>query len=266
MPPTHKQKRYLLQFLEENIRRHPDWPVIFSEGDSWFSFPIHANVIDHLDQMANKKVSLLRLEKNGDKALTMIHGRQKAKLASYMERYQPRALLFSGGGNDVVGADLRPLLVQKQAGMTWRDCIHGGQLELRMMQLECAYRELVLIRDQANPNCHIYTHGYDYAVPDGRKAKLWRIKVGPWMTQYLEEKGIDDPEDKRKIIRSLIDAFNEMVIKVEAGSALFTVVRTRRTLSHPTEWNDELHPSRDGFEKVAQRFRIKLKAQFPGTF
>ena len=266
MAPTHKQKRYLLKFLDESIRRHPNRPVIFSEGDSWFSFPIHANVIDFLDEMAGRRISLLRLEKNGDKALTMIHGRQKAKLADYMERYQPQALLFSGGGNDVVGADLRPLLRPKLQGMAWRDCIFDAQLDLRMTQLECAYRELVLLRDQAAPNCHIYTHGYDYAVPDGRKAKLWGIRVGPWMEQYLEEKDIIDPDDQRRIIRFLIDRFNQMVIDVESLSSKFTVVRTRRTLAHPQDWNDELHPSRDGFERIAEKFRAKLRAQFPGTF
>lgn len=266
MAPTHKQKRYLLKFFEESRDRHPDWPVIFSEGDSWFSFPIHANIVDHLDEMAGRKLSLMRLEKSGDKALTMIHGRQKAKLATYMERYQPQALLFSGGGNDVVGADLRPLLRTWQPGMDWRRCIHDGQLGLRMMQLEAAYRELALIRDEAAPKCRIYTHGYDYAVPDGRKARLWGISVGPWMKKYFEEKKIRDADVQKRIIRFLIDEFGRTLLRVGQASSRFTIVRTRRILEHPADWNDELHPSRDGFERIAESFRAKLKVQFPRTF
>src|SRR5205823_3573043 len=103
----------------------PDWPVIISEGDSWFSFPIHANTIDVLDEkMAKRKISLLRLEKDGEKALRIVGGSQKAKLAGFLKRYPVNALLFSGGGNDVVGQDLLPLLNQKQPGMTWKDCIN----------------------------------------------------------------------------------------------------------------------------------------------
>jgi lysophospholipase L1-like esterase len=32
------------------------------------------------------------------------------------------------------------------------------------------------------------------------------------------------------------------------------------------EWNDELHPSRKGFQKIAGKFRDQLKLQFPRTF
>ena len=110
MSPTlsHQQERRLLKFFVPSIRNHPDWPVIISEGDSWFSFPLHANTIDHLDEMANRKISLLRLESNGDELLEIFGSKQKTKLRRYLERYPVEALLFSGGGNDIVGADLLP--------------------------------------------------------------------------------------------------------------------------------------------------------------
>lgn len=264
MAPTHKQKRLLLKFLDESIRHHPEWPVIFSEGDSWFSFPIHFNTIDHLDQMAGRKISLLRLEKNGDRALRMVSGKQKAKLARYMERYKPAALLFSGGGNDVVGQDLRPLLRERQDGMTWRECIHDPNVAMRMQKLRNAYLELVSIRDDAHPKCRIYYHGYDYAIPSGIGAKLWGIKVGPWMRQYFVEKKILDEDDQKRIIKHLIDEFND-VLEVIDSERLVTWVRTRRCLS-ANEWNDELHPTRKGFKKIAEKFRKQLVKQFPNTF
>jgi hypothetical protein len=43
------------------------------------------------------------------------------------------------------------------------------------------------------------------------------------------------------------------------------IVPTQGTLAE-SEWNDELHPSRRGFEKIAAKFRTELKKQFPGTF
>jgi hypothetical protein len=134
-----KQKRRLLKFFEPSIKQHPDWPVIITEGDSWLSFPIHANTIDFLDEWADRKISLLRFESSGDEALRIIGGKQKAKLAKYLERYPVDALIFSGGGNDVVGSDLLSLLNKKTAGMTWRDCINETTTAARIDRLKSAY-------------------------------------------------------------------------------------------------------------------------------
>lgn len=171
-----KQKRQLLKFFDPSIKHHPDWPVIISEGDSWFSFPIHANTVDFLDEMAKRKISLLRLEASGDEALRIIGGKQKMQLAKYLKRYPVNALLFSGGGNDIVGADLLPLLDQRQSGMTWRDCINDTTTTARFDRLRSAYLDLVHLRDENRADCRIYVHGYDWATPSGKGAKLWGIK------------------------------------------------------------------------------------------
>lgn len=259
------QKRMLLKFFVPSLRDHPDWPVIISEGDSWFSFPIHLNIVDFLDRMANRRISLLRLEKSGDRALRIIGGKQKIKLARYLGRYPVDALLFSGGGNDVVGQDLLPLLNQREPGMSWEDCINDTTAGARIELLRSVYLDLIHLRDENRPECRIYLHGYDYAIPSGRGARMWGIKVGPWMRPNLERKGIDDPADQEKIVRWLVDRFNEMIAEVAAGAQNIVFVRTRNTLSED-EWNDELHPTRAGFEKLAEKFRVQLAKQFPATF
>jgi len=255
----------LLKFFVPSIKNHPDWPVIISEGDSWFSFPLHANTIDHLDEMANRKISLLRLEKSGDELLTIFGGKQKAKLRRYLSRYPVEALLFSGGGNDIVGTDLPPLLKTKKPGMGWEDCIEKDRALRRIVQLQLAYLDLIDMRDDHRPGCVIYVHGYDYAIPNGRPAKILGLKAGPWLKPHLDEKGITDLKDARRIIRWLIDRFNEMLADLAQNHSQLIHVKTRRTLSDD-EWNDELHPSRDGFEQIAEKFRAKLKKQFPATF
>jgi hypothetical protein len=262
---TLKMQRQLLKFFEPSIRQHPDWPVILSEGDSWFSFPIHANTVDHLDEMAKRKISLLRLEESGDKALRIIGGPQKAKLAGYLKRYPVNALLFSGGGNDVVGSDLLSLLTQRQPGMSWRDCINETTASARFDRLRSAYVDLVHLRNENRPDCKIYIHGYDWAIPSGRGAVMWRIKVGPWMKPFLLQKGITDPADQRAIIRELLRRFNEMLDGIAADNPDVVRVETLGTLAE-SDWNDELHPTRKGFQKIAEKFREKLKEQFPGTF
>jgi lysophospholipase L1-like esterase len=262
---TWKMQRQLLKFFEPSIKQHPDWPVIISEGDSWFSFPIHANTIDKLDEMAHRKISLLRLEKNGEKALRIVGGDQKAKLAEYLKRYPVNALLFSGGGNDVVGRDLLPLLNHWQEGMSWQDCINETTTQARFDRLRSAYLDIIHLRNQNRPGCRIYVHGYDWAIPSGRGAVMWGIKVGPWMKPYLEQMYIRNEADQRAIIHDLLRRFNEMLDGVAAENEGVVRVQTLGTLAE-NEWNDELHPSRAGFQKIAEKFREKLKEQFPGTF
>jgi hypothetical protein len=263
---THRQERMLLKFFVPSIKQNPTWPVIISEGDSWFSFPLHANTIDWLDAMAASKISLLRLEKSGDGLLEIFNSKQKEKLRKYLKRYPVEALLFSGGGNDIAGKDLLPLLKDKKPGMGWEDCIHKGRVKRRLDQLKLAYLDLVDIRNDYRKSCVIYVHGYDYAIPDGKKANVIPgISAGPWLKPHFDAKGITNLQDSTKIIRWLIDRFNDMLIDLAKKNSDFIHIQTRKTLTK-NEWNDELHPSRIGFEKVAKKFRFQLKKQFPGTF
>ena len=59
-------RRLLISDFEKSRRDHPGWPVVISEGDSWFSY---ADVIGRLDDPKDSALpkdqrpwSLLRLE------------------------------------------------------------------------------------------------------------------------------------------------------------------------------------------------------------
>ena len=259
------QKRKLLKFFVPSIKNHPEWPVIISEGDSWFSFPLFSNTIDILDSSVGRKISLLRLEKSGDEILKIFGGKQKIKLRRYLERYPVEALLFSGGGNDVVGSDLLSLLEKNTPGRDWEDCIHKTRVRNRIRQIRYAYEDLINIRNDVRPDCVIYANGYDYAIPNGKAVKIGPIKAGPWLQPYFLERGITKLSDQKKIIRWIIDEFNSMLSDLETKTDGFVHVRTTGTLK-ASEWNDELHPKRAGFVKVAEKFRKALRKQFPGTF
>ena len=43
--------------FDRSIREHPDWPVVVSQGDSWFSYPHEKNVIDFLDEPVSGRVA-----------------------------------------------------------------------------------------------------------------------------------------------------------------------------------------------------------------
>src|SRR5688572_10697294 len=108
--PNGTQQRLLEQYFAQSINRNPGFPIVISEGDSWFSFPSHANTIDHLDEMLQRKLSLLRLESSGDTLQRMTSGDQRGRLRHLLTIYKVEVLLFSGGGNDAVGPELLDLL------------------------------------------------------------------------------------------------------------------------------------------------------------
>ena len=263
--PSHQQQRRYIKYFAASIKKHPNWPVLISEGDSWFSFPAHRNTVTHLDEMAGRKLSLLRLEGSGDELLTIMGGKQKEKLRRCLDRYPVQALLFSGGGNDVVGTHLLQILRRKTGGMNWEQCIRKSRATSRIAQLRGAYVDLLDLRDDVRPDCRIYVHGYDYAIPTGKKAKYLIFKAGPWLKPYLEAMAIQDPVDQRRVVRWLIDRFNEMLDDLARQRSNFVHVKTRRTLK-AGEWKDELHPTTQGFKKVADKFAAKLNKQFPGVF
>lgn len=266
MPPNHLQQRHLIKFFRQSIKAHPDWPVVISEGDSWFSYPLHPNVVSVLDTRAQRRLSLLRLERSGQEFLAILTGKQKAKLRRQLKRYPVQALLLSGGGNDIVEEHLRLLLKDKEPPNTpWQQCIDMARLDNRLMQLELAYQEVVDIRDDVNPGCVIYTHGYDRAIPTGKGVKIGPIRRGPWLKPFLERRKIIDPVDQRNVVHFLIDRFNEMQQRVEAANDRVVFIDCRGTLAEG-DWHNELHPSRAGFRAIAARFAAQLDTQFPGVF
>jgi hypothetical protein len=94
--------------------RHFQRPNLVAEGDSWFDYPKkwtqRGNIIDHIQSWTRGKANLLRLESNGDEATQMLSNEQRHKLTEVLHDAATKstlrpidALLFSAGGNDLVG-------------------------------------------------------------------------------------------------------------------------------------------------------------------
>lgn len=186
---TWPQQRQLLTFFVDSLRNHPSFPVVLSEGDSWFSFPVHANLIDHLDDLCGRRMSLLRLERSGDEVTAMTAPAKLKTLGGYLRRYKPHALLFSGGGNDIVGSELLTFIAPRGASFDVEDALDTPGLKKRYKEIRESYERLIATRDECAPKCLIITHGYGRVIPSGRKAKLWGITAGPWIKPFLEARG-----------------------------------------------------------------------------
>jgi hypothetical protein len=245
---------------------HPAWPVVIAEGDSWFSY---SDVIGQLDDPKNTGVpkdqrawALLRLEKAGDEVLAILSGAQRSRLREYFGRWKLDALLFSGGGNDIIGPDLLPLLRDCAADAPAPERIQFSRFERRLRQIQDCYRELLDVLADAGQGCKVFVNSYDYIVPSDDGAELFGVvKIsGPWVKPHLEAKNV--PESQYgEVIRILIDAFATAIDQVASeprGVGRLVRVETRDTVKG--EWKDEIHPGTRGAQRVAKKFERALVA------
>lgn len=248
------------------INRYKSRPVIVSEGDSWFSYPSELliigsgyNIIDHIAK--KRRFNILRMENGGDEIRTIMSGRQQKTLRNVLKRFPVDILLFSAGGNDIVGEnDLDPLIREKQDGMTWRDCINDNLLDIRIKRIMLDYKELMELRNQSRPSCIIITHTYDYPIAnsDGGAEFLWGIiKIKPWIAPTLAKRKITNKADQTKIVRHIFNLFADSLKALHEDSS-FVVVDTRNTIK-PDDWKDEIHATKNGFKKIANRIYLEIE-------
>lgn len=116
-------------------------------------------------------------------------------------------------------------------------------------------------------------HGYGYPVPDGRGylGGFW-ILPGPWLQPGFLQKGYLNSAQKdvdlprcTGIMKRLIDRFNAMLKSIPGSQDLQHVsyLDLRPVLSnalpgYKASWENELHPTKAGFEAVAQTFRDRI--------
>jgi len=259
------RRGYLGDFAKAQ-REHPNWPVVMSEGDSWFSF---ADVVGKLDDPKGtakpsdqRPWALLRLEKAGDEVLQILSGPQRAKLRDYFGRWPLAALLFSGGGNDIIGADFRPLLRDFTPGAQAPDLVAFSRFERRLRQIQDCYRELLDLLVDADQPAKVFVNSYDYVVPSKKGgAYFGPIKVsGPWLEPALTARNVP-PARWPDVVRLLIDAFASAIDQVAAeprGAGRLIRVETRNVVAG--DWQDEIHPNRKGAIRVAKAFETALRA------
>ena len=121
-PPPKKRSLTKSKKFKRSVSKTPHRPVILSEGDSWFDYPLHKNTVDYIERMGS--FSMLRVENNGDELLAILSGKQKNKIRKLLRQYPFELILFSGGGNDIVGEDLLSLLNERKPSYSWEQCIN----------------------------------------------------------------------------------------------------------------------------------------------
>lgn len=257
----------------------PDRVTIVAEGDSWFAYPPNwylagppSNLIDHISSWTRRKANFYSPTSSGDEAIQMLSGRQKHHIIDVL-RWQPSrdnvnpvdVMLFSGGGNDIVGEnDFERFLKPCQSGDTAKQYVHLTRLRRKARQIELAYHELIDIRDHYSKNTLIVTHTYDYPYPSTQGGEFLGglISIESWMKPYMDD--INIPEELQcDVIRIFMDTLAEGLLKVQRVRSGFVVVDTRNTLKGKKEWLNEIHPTSKGFEDLARPIYNELVKRFP---
>jgi hypothetical protein len=257
MPATSDSRAYQ-QLVDEHYSSSK--LRVLAEGDSWFNYPRRyfifgqdANVIDHLADRQN--LLIYNTSSNGDEAVDMLSGDAKLSLLKRLSHNEFDLLLFSGGGNDIVGRyDFGFFITEQRPGMDWSDCILHHRVEMKLKQIENTYRVLCeLTREYSkNPNIRIVTHTYDLVQPNATGFELFDIiPLGKsWVYPYLKSKKITDVGDQESIIGHLLTRFKERLLMVADDYDILTVVDTQGQLNSE-QWRNEIHPTSEGFGIIA---------------
>lgn len=242
-------------------RNDPNAPIVLCFGDSWFWYPIPG-----IGNLCNRFVTFARHEAIDFVALGAI-GMDIAdpgkplltELQTFMQ-WEARSLdliMVSGGGNDIAGPeDLDPLL---QPGTpddisTW---FQQMLLQQKLARIAAGFQRVVHLRDTFCPQVPIVTHGYDYAHASGL-ALLW---FSPWIRPSLDAIGMPRAMHSAAV-RYVVDRLVAIQLTM-AASPGYAFIDTRGTLT-AQDWDNELHPTGAGFDKLARHFYPLLERTFPG--
>ena len=258
--PGTRESRY-----RKELKDFPGCVGLIAEGDSWFAFPnpLRTNLVAQLQKINGNAAAIWTLARNGDTAQEIMFGQQYEVLRRlFSDVTLPLdGILFSAGGNDVVGENLPNFLNTYESGMTWMDCINHAYLEFRLADLARAYQRLADLRDAYKPQAYIFTHAYDYAIPSGKRVRVLLCTVGGWLQEQFLTKGIKDAQMQKDIVTHLLTRFARLMEEFEAQNRRVVYIRTQGTLKD-NEWGDELHPTTAGFVRVASKFQKELRSVF----
>lgn len=244
---------------ERRIAAKDPRPVLLAEGDSWFQYPLFLeDTVDWL--MADHTV--LCLSAAGDELGAMVaDGEMIEHLAALRaDGVALRALLLSGGGNDIVGPELAELLTDFTPGATAEALIDRDSLDRKFAEIEAGYRDLADRAQAAFPDLPILIHGYDFALP--RPDQGFNVPpLDGWLGDPMRGRGIPDGLVQAAIVRIMIDRINGVMERLDEGRGGLPGVHfvdNRGAVEPATQWHDELHPTDAGFARVAERFRAVL--------
>lgn len=250
---------------------------VLIEGDSWVSHPFVQDLATQIDNFDSRNVLTLNVGEPGDKANSIFkaHGAQMKQLKRLLQTQQwgdKFDLIFiSAAGNDLVGKDI----IDNGYVKNKRDFpyLYGKELLTpsyyrEISDVVAGYERFLKLRNSSalNEKTPVVTHVYSYLQPRDVGTHIGRIELGDgWVKRHLKRQGVTDPDEQYDIMVEMMDALYRRLSKIEPAYENFLVVDTRKVLlkngaPNVGWWYDEIHPTSQGFKKVAKHIRATAQA------
>ena len=242
------------------------FPAILAVGDSWFWYPLPTgyNLLQQLSDHVLKRdyANILSLGYVGARLEDFVEARFAEEFQNELRPVNTQyysAVFISGAGNDAVDYSLA--LKDRCAGIgSPGQCFNeasfdglmrklSGWLGRMIHDIRWAWQGLPAARQP-----HVFIHCYDYAPPNGKAAQLGGIPLpfGPWIKPAMDHAEVrDEPEFRRDLVKLLIDRIHATFAPYDDDARLVHLVDSRSCLDSESDWDNELHPNSQGFEKLA---------------
>jgi hypothetical protein len=235
-------------------------------GDSWFWYPFDNLAVEIGAALPEQR--LVVVGNNGSEAAQWSDKyRKDIDFGFRMYGSDVKALMLSGGGNDIAGMSdfLRLLKDDCSQGLTAAECFRAGQPDAIIAKIVGAYKEIILRFRAYNRLAPVLMHNYDYAWPTGKGL------FGPadWLREPMDKALVPNvPKALRPgIFKELVDRLHKAQTELVTDPALapLVAIHSAGTMPGGAEakddwWANELHPTRRGFKRlVAKAFLPELK-------
>jgi lysophospholipase L1-like esterase len=252
--------------------------VLIAEGDSWFDYP-GEDVLSVLEDRFYYRVESVAHRGDTIEGMAYDLGQvdETTRIFEHVKQNgdTPRAILLSGGGNDIAGDEFGVLLKHVSSGL---DPLNAKVVD-GVVNERLAYAIGAVIGKVTELSVGLFgekipvlLHGYADPVPDGRGylGGFWKLP-GPWLKPGLSAKGHTGLQKGCDILVGLMKTFNDLLAAIPTvkGFEHVTYVDMRDLLSNelPSQykrsWDNELHPTDDAYALVAAEFDKAIQKVAP---
>jgi lysophospholipase L1-like esterase len=195
------------------------------------------------------------------------------------------AIVLSAGGNDLIdyASGKTPedsiIIPEDERGTVNgpADYVDQRKLAQLMSYIQEGYTRIIALRDAPKSSCKgapVIVHTYDLVTPTNSPAIIGPITLGPWLFPAMQRANIPTT-DWIALADYLLTVLRDTILELaEPGAkqlANFNVVDTQGTITRAVlgsvgesnDWLNEIHPNKNGYEKLAKKLSAKLGALLP---
>ena len=253
---------------EDQIKLYPDCPVLVTEGDSWFQFPVDQvqeavgeekvdDVVDHL----SKSFPIKSFDNAGHTAEKMA---DELEFKNFVDQGKGSVLIISAGGNDILGDPLDDVLVENPAGgsnpSNYIDSVVYSNL------LDGVMSNYAILVQSIDSNFPVLIHCYGYMQPGNVPenpvtAEILEAKILP----VLIDKKILDGALQMAVVRLLTDHLADRLKQFAQDFANVHLINVLQEIDADPDahWFDEIHPTTDGAKILADAIVQHLSTHGP---